>query len=163
MSDMGLTQTVEIKLTDNMRTAVDHAFEQAREILEEDGRLPAFSILCTSDGFDVHEHPGDAPDQVYESMKALVAREMPEAYVFAYDGFVETDEGTVDAVLCEVARRGDIKGYLLALPYDVTPDGYSFDENYLSAGSVTPLYPRGTKPIVSGLIALEEERRRQAD
>lgn len=151
--------TVELHLTDNLRRAIEHAFAEARTCLAEDGALLPFTIICTSDGFDVADHPGDEPDAVYDSVKTLLAQEMPEAYVFAYDGFVETDAGRGDAILCEAARRGEMEAYLLALPYQAGEEGYEFAPAFLSAGTARPLYPHGTKPIVSGLVALAEERR----
>ena len=156
--------TTELKLTDNQRRAIEHAFEEAREsISEESGMLP-FTIMCTSDGFDVADHPGDSSQEVYESVKTLLAQEMPEAYAFAYDGYVETDAGRSDAILCESARRGDMEAYLLALPYVQDEEGaFSFAPSFLSAGSARPLYPHGTKPIVSGLVALADERQRAAE
>lgn len=153
--------TVELKLTDNLRRAIEHAFDEARESIQDDGAMLPFTIMCTSDGFDVADHPGDSAQAVYESVKTLLAREMPEAYAFAYDGYVETDEGRSDAILCEAAMRGDAEAYLLALPYGRDEQGsFEFAPAFLSAGNARQLYPRGTKPIVSGLVALAAERQR---
>lgn len=156
--------TIELKLTDNQRRAIEHAFEEARESIQDEGGVLPFTIMCTADGFDVADHPGSSTQEVYESVKTLLAQEMPEAYAFAYDGFVETDDGRSDAILCESARRGEMEAYLLALPYSQGDDGVlSFAPAFLSAGTARPLYPRGTKPIVSGLVALADERQRAAE
>ena len=156
--------TVELKLTGNLRRAIEHAFDEARESIQEEGGMLPFTIMCTSDGFDVADHPGDSAQGVYESVKTLLAQEMPEAYAFTYDGYVETDDGRGDAILCEAAKRGDMEAYLLALPYSCAPDGtYAFAPAFLSAGTARPLYPHGTKPIVSGMVALAEERLRSAE
>lgn len=156
--------TTELKLTDNQRRAIEHAFEEARESIHDEGGMLPFTIMCTADGFDVADHPGNSTQEIYESVKTLLAQEMPEAYAFAYDGFVETDAGRSDAVLCESARRGDMEAYLLALPYAQSEDGvFDFAPSFLSAGTARPLYPHGTKPIVSGLVALADERQRAVE
>lgn len=153
-----------LELTDSLRTAIDHAFSDARECIEQDGGMVPFSIICTSDGFVSSEHGGADVDAVYESVRALLAREMPESYVFCYDGYVELDTGRAEAIIAEVAKRGDDAAYLLAEPYEVREDGSrAFTEGYASAGEAEPLYPVGTKPIVSGLVQLAAERRAAAD
>ena len=161
MADTKASATIELKLTENLRRAIEHAFDEARESMREEGGMMPFTIMCTSDGFDVADHPGSSTQEIYESVKTLLAQEMPEAYAFTYDGYVETDDGRRDAILCEAAKRGDMEAYLLALPYGCSIDGvYSFAPAFLSAGTARPLYPHGTKPIVSGMVALADERRR---
>lgn len=151
--------TAELMLTKSLRVAIDHAFREGRTCLAEDGALVPFTIICTSDGYDIADHPGTSASDIYESVKTLIAREMPEAYTFVYDGFVDTDEGRRDALICEAAKRGDATAYLLAQLYRTGEDSIAFDEAYVSVGTARQLYPIGTKPIVSGLMALEEERR----
>ena len=164
MADTEASATIELKLTENLRHAIEHAFEEAEASIREEGGMLPFTIMCTSDGFDVADHPGNSTQEIYESVKALLAREMPEAYAFAYDGYVETDAGRGDAILCEAAKRGDMEAYLLAVPYERDDEGgFTFASTFLSAGTARPLYPHGTKPIVSGLIALAEERQCAAE
>lgn len=158
MNNGNAAESFELMLTDSMRVALDHAFADARECLEADGGMVPFSVLCTSDGFDVSEHPGDTVDDVYISMKTLLAREMPEAYVFSYDGFVELVGGREEAIICEVARRGDAQATILAQTYAVHDGSYEFAPAFAYAGEAPQLYPSGTKPIVSGLVALAAER-----
>ena len=145
--------TTEVMLTDSQRTALDHALADARECLERDGGMCPFSVLCTSDGFVVTDHPGEGVDDIYNSVRALLAQELPEAYVLCYDGFVDLDSGRTDAIVCEIARRGEAFATLLAQVYEVEDGVYHFADAPASAGTAKPLYPRGTKPIVSGLAA----------
>lgn len=154
--------TTELQLTDNMRVALDRAFEDARRCLAEDGGMTPFSVICTSDGFVVSDHVGDDEHEIYDSVRALLAQEMPEAYVFAYDGFVDLDDGRHDAIVAEVGRRGEQGAYRLAQLYTEDAEAYEFDSPYVSIGTAEQLYPKGTKPIVSGLVKLEEERRERA-
>ena len=151
---------VELMLTDNQRTALEHAFADSRSCLMHDGAMVPFTILCTSDGFEVAGHPGEDPRDVYESVRTLLAREIPEAYVLAYDGYVDLATGREDAIVCETARRGEVAAALLAQPYERGEGAYAFAPTFYSVGQASHLYPSGTKPIVSGLVALEAERER---
>ena len=93
----------------------------------------------------------------------LLAMDMPEGYVLCYDGFVEMDEGTVDAVIVEAADRGVPAADCLALLYTEQDGIYTFENDYGYAGNVAQLYPAGTKPIVSGLKVLADEDALDAD
>ncbi|MBE6469365.1 MAG: hypothetical protein E7001_05330 [Coriobacteriaceae bacterium] len=150
---------VELKVTDSLRVALDHAFEDARACLVRDGGVMPFTVICTSDGFEVHDHPGDDVDETCNSVKTLLAQEVPEAYVFSYDGYLDLDEGRRDAIICEMARRGDAAAERLALRYERDEEGdLAFDDEIVSVGRAKALYPSGTKPIVSGLVQLAAER-----
>lgn len=151
---------VELMLTDNQRTALEYAFADSRSCLMHDGAMVPFTILCTSDGFEVTGHPGEDPRDVYESVRTLLAREIPEAYVLAYDGYVDLATGREDAIVCEVARRGEDTAALLAQPYEHGEGAYAFAPTFYAVGQASHLYPAGTKPIVSGLVALKAERER---
>ena len=148
----------ELKLTEALRTALDHAFFEAKTELEEDGCVTPFSILATSDGYVVTDHPGEDVDAIYDSVAMLLARELPEAYTFTYDGYIELDDGRHEAVICELAHRGDELASILALPYEVTQDGPAFWDDPIFAGPAEPLYPAGTQPIVSGAVKLAAQR-----
>lgn len=159
MAEHMSAETVELKLTDAMRAALDHALADARACLESDGGMMPFTVICTSDGYEVHEHPGDDVEETYGSVRTLIARELPEAYLFSYDGFIDLDAGREDAVLCEIARRGVAAADLLALPYSRDAAGAPvFADAPVSVGKAKVLYPSGTKPIVSGLVQLAAER-----
>lgn len=159
MTEQTPAGTVELELTDSLWTALNHAFEDAQACLTRGGGMMPFTVICTSDGFEVADHPGEDVEETYNSVKTLLARELPEAYVFSYDGYLDLDEGRRDAVICEVARRGDAAASMLALPYTRDPEGtLRFAETFSSVGSGPALYPSGTKPIVSGLVQLAAER-----
>lgn len=159
MAEHGNAGTVELELTDAMRVALDHALDGARSCLTRDGGMMPFTIICTSDGYEVHDHPGDDVEETYNSVKTLLAQELPEAYLFSYAGYLDLDEGRADAVLIEIARRGEVAASILALPYERDEAGAPvFAPAPVSVGKAKILYPSGTKPIVSGLVQLAAER-----
>ena len=123
-----------------VRIAVDHAFAEAAACLATCGALVPFSVACMPDGYDVADHAGSSPAEAYRSLREHIARAMPDAYVFVYDGFVDNEAGGSAALVCEVARQSDSEGRLLVLPYRA--EGVCvFAESYTLAGTVPSLYP----------------------
>ncbi len=132
---------VELPFTDAMRSAVEHAFAEAQHKLVTAHEIRPYTTVYAEGGFDIEEHAGATVEEVYSSVRELIARKMPDFYVLTYDGFIETPTGVRDAVTCEVARRGDSLAQVLALPYTVAGDEYTFRGTYGSAGSAEQLYP----------------------
>ena len=145
-------EQVNLKMNENVRYAMETAFEEAKSRLSSgQGYLNPFTVTAVDDGYEFNDHEGDTPEAVRESVRMLLAADLPEGYAFCYDGFVETDDGTLDAIIVETAGRGADFADALALLYTVDGGVYTFEADYYYAGPVTQLYPAGTKPIVSGL------------
>ncbi len=129
-----------------LEMAVRHAFWEACELLRRDGALMPFTVVCTSSGMEMADHPAASSDEVYEGVKTLLARVAPEAYVLCYDGSIDVDGRHTDAVVCEAARRGDSEASLLALPYTIGENGYVFDDAYACVGVTSQLQRRAMSP-----------------
>lgn len=151
-------EQVNLQVSENVQKAVDYAFDEARQRMStSEEPLVPFSVMVIDEGLEVNEHPGASEQEVHDSARYLFAQEMPEGYVLCYDGYVETDDGTKDAVIAEVADRGAVTADALAMLYVHDGDTYVFEPDYGYAGLTPQLYPAGTKPIVSGLAALDED------
>lgn len=137
---------VELTFNDAMRSAVEHAFAQAQHKLTTTREIRPYTTILADDGFDIQEHAGHTVDEVYASVRALIAQRMPDFYVLTYDGFIETPTGVQDAITCEIARRGDASAQVLALPYTVADDEYTFRGTFGSAGLAEQLYPSDAAP-----------------
>lgn len=149
---------VNLQLSENVRKAMDYAFEEAQQrLVSMNQSFDPFTVTVVDEGLEVNDHPAETPTAVRESVKMLLAQDMPEGYALCYDGWVDTDDGRLDAVIVEVADRGAPDAFILALIYTMTDGEYTFESGYGYAGPAVPLYPAGTKPIVSGLAALEAE------
>lgn len=154
---------VNLQVSENARKAMDYAFEEAQQRLTSMHQsFDPFTVTVVDEGLEINDHPAETPIAVRESVKILLAQDMPEGYALCYDGYVETDDGQLDAVIVEVADRGGSDAFTLALLYSIEDGAYTFETDYGYAGPVTPLYPAGTKPIVSGLAALEAEEAQAA-
>ncbi len=149
---------VNLQISENVRKAMDYAFDEAQQrLVSMNQSFDPFTVTVVDEGLEVNDHPAETPGAVRESVKMLLAQDMPEGYALCYDGWVDTDDGRIDAVIVEVADRGASDAFTLALLYTVVDGDYTFETGYGYAGPVEPLYPAGTKPIVSGLAALEAE------
>lgn len=154
---------VNLQVSENARKAMDYAFEEAQQrLVSMHQSFDPFTVTVVDEGLEINDHPAETPTAVRESVKILLAQDMPEGYALCYDGYVETDDGQVDAVIVEVADRGGSDAFTLALLYSIEDGAYTFETDYGYAGPVAPLYPAGTKPIVSGLAALEAEEAQAA-
>jgi hypothetical protein len=149
---------VDLQISENAAKAMEFAFDEARARLTSMHQtFDPFTVTVVDGGLEVNDHPADSPSGVHESVKMLVAQDMPESYALCYDGWVDTDEGRLDAVIVEVADRGAAHAATLALLYHMDGGDYAFEAEYGYAGPSVPLYPGGTRPIVSGLAALQAE------
>ncbi len=157
-------EQITLDISDNVQRAMDYAFDEAQQYLSSNGGFQPFTVTVVDEGLEVNAHEGDSPDAIRESVKGLLATDMPEGYALAYDGYIDTDDGTLDAIIVEVAGRGAAKADALAMIYTREADGsYTFDPTYGYIGSEAQLYPAGTKPIVSGLAMLEDEETSDAE
>ena len=155
---------VNLQISENVRKAMEYAFDEAQQrLMSMSQSFDPFTVTVVDEGLEVNDHPAETPGAVRESVKMLLAQDMPEGYALCYDGWVDTDDGRIDAVIVEVADRGASDAFTLALLYSVVDGEYAFETGYGYAGPVEPLYPAGTKPIVSGLAALKAEEARVAD
>ena len=149
---------VTLQISENVRKAMDYAFDEAQQrLISMNQSFDPFTVTVVDAGLEVNDHPAETAEAVRESVKMLLAQDMPEGYALCYDGWVDTDDGHLDAIIVEVADRGNEDAFILALIYTVAEGEYTFEADYGYAGPVAPLYPAGTKPIVSGLAALEAE------
>lgn len=133
--------TAELEFTEDMQRAIDFAFDRARSGMESDGGISPFMVACSNGDYVVSEHAASTTDEVYDSATRKLAELEPESYALAYDGFVETDQRSRDAVLVEAANLGDDSAYLFALPYTRTGASIRFDGSYVFVGPTSQLYP----------------------
>ncbi|MBR2835472.1 MAG: hypothetical protein IKE43_07195 [Coriobacteriales bacterium] len=157
-------EQVNLKMNENVRYAMETAFDEAKARLSTgQGGMDPFIVTAVDDGYEFNDIICDTPEEVRESVKMLLAQDMPEGYALCYDGFVETDDGELDAVIVEVAGRGSDYADCLALLYTLEDSVYTFEADYYYTGPVQQLYPAGTKPIISGLTAIDADQNDGAD
>jgi hypothetical protein len=115
------------------------AFDEARQKLEQGAYVEPFTVVLANDGLFIEGHPGDDVEECYESARRSLSDKdlIAEAYVFCYDGYVETDSDTRDAIIVERASRDDAAGEAFALLYAVQDGAEAGAEADAEAGAAT--------------------------
>lgn len=111
-----------------LRTAICHAFREARETVQRVGTFVPFCVTCTAEGFDITEHPGSNPAEVYASLDRHLAGTDSLGYALAYDGSIAYQDGDRAALVCEAALSCGVAPRMFAQPYAIGPSGYVFQD-----------------------------------
>jgi hypothetical protein len=141
-----LTET-DMTLDDEIATdkIVLYALDEACTKLEQMGEFPPFTVVLEGEDLHIEEHFGDDVDDCFNSAKQTIFQmsELGDAYVFAYDGYVEGDDETMDAVIVERGIKGEEAGTAFAVIYHVGEgdEPIEFDEEICILGDVPSLFP----------------------
>ncbi|MCL2339297.1 MAG: hypothetical protein FWC59_00105 [Actinomycetia bacterium] len=132
----------ELSDEDPVESAVFFAFDEASTKLETEGGFEPFLVTMRGEELFVEELEGDdeadiiaAAHQTVTEMTVLI-----NAYIFTYDGYVDLEEGTGDAIILEYARKGEAEAQVLAWLYETQDDELHFKEPLYSLGTTTTLF-----------------------
>jgi hypothetical protein len=120
---------------------VIYALDEACSRLEDSGDLVPFTVVLHGEELYVEDHPGNTVSQCFDSAHIAVhtMRNLADAYCFAYDGYVDMDEGRRDAVIVERGMRGGEPGTAFAVIYTEGDEGFTFDEDVCVLGDTPSL------------------------
>ena len=110
----------------SVQTVIGHSLDKAKETLETEKGLIPFTAVLVGDQVILEQHPSDTPQECMARAKhAVEGMRGAKAYAFCYDGYVDTNQGTKDALIAEGGKPGSSDGYAIAYLYEI--DG--IDEN----------------------------------
>ena len=120
------------------------AFDEAADKLEQAGEFEPFTVVLHGENLHVESHPGDDAIECFNSAATAVKtlEHVMSNYVFAYDGYVETDEGTNDAIIVERGKPGDETAQVFAILYSIDEEGegtLEFEEGIYDLGPASSL------------------------
>lgn len=127
-------------IPENLTNNLVYALEEGKKILEtavHGESFAPFTAIVVGDEVLMEAHIAENADEAFDrAFDKVRSTENAISYAFCYDGFVETDNGEKDVVICEGALPGEKTGFAIALPYKATGDAekgqLSFDfENEL--------------------------------
>lgn len=100
------------------------ALDVAREKLDAKEQLVPFTALAVGETLFIETHPADDSDACFRMARHTVQNARGAlAYAFCYDGYVETDDGQLDAIIAEGGMPGDPAGHAVGFLYTVEGEG----------------------------------------
>lgn len=120
------------------------ALEEAMEKLEQVGEVEPFTVVLHGDNLHVESHPGEDVVECFNAATTAVRllEHVMDAYVFVYDGYISTDDGTRDALIAERGTPGSDYADAFAILYTVDEDGegeLTFEEGMYDLGGASSL------------------------
>lgn len=135
------------ELPETLEKVLLFALDEAREKMSQGADVIPFTALVVKDNLFIETHPGDSAEECFNFARHTVeGARGAEAYAFAYDGFIETDDGMKDALIAEGGVPGEAKGHAIAYLYTVTGDegNVTFEEDAAYVGEA-PNFMEGLK------------------
>lgn len=102
--------------------------DEAKEKMDQGADVVPFTALVVKDNLFIENHPGDSADECFEDAKHTVeGARGASAYAFCYDGYIETDAGTKDALIAEGGIPGEDEGLAIGWLYSFDDEKLEFE------------------------------------
>ena len=100
------------------------ALDEAKEKMSNGEDVVPFTVLVVKDNLFIENHPGDSADACFAAARHTVeGARGAESYGFCYDGYIETDAGTKDALIAEGGIPGEDEGLAIGQLYEIDDEG----------------------------------------
>lgn len=95
-----------------------YALDEGKQRLMAGEDIVPFTTLVVRDSVFLETHPGESAEECFNLAQHTVeGARGANAYALCYDGFIETDAGTKDAVIAEGGMPGAPEGYAIGCLY----------------------------------------------
>lgn len=113
-------EEISVEISEKLENVAVCALNEAVEKLSQGDELAPFIVVVQGDDMYFESFPGENIKECFANARAELAkaRNDMDCYALCYDGYVETDDGQVDAVIAECAEKGEPKGHALCLMYE---------------------------------------------
>lgn len=107
-----------------------YALDEGKEKLSQGAELVPFTALVVKENLFIETHPGESADACFAAAEHTVrGARGAGAYALCYDGYVETDDGSKDAVIAEGGVPGEQEGFAVGYLYTADDEGnLTFEE-----------------------------------
>lgn len=154
-------ELLELDLPEDVQKALFYSIDEATKKIETGEELIPFTMVLAGEDLFMDTHPMDEVEECFGSAAQAVnsIAHIADAYVFCYDGYIETEEGDRDMLISEVGIKGEEKAIAYGLMYDIEmPETaedpiVTFDEGLVLLGPSENLFD---PEAVSAAEALQE-------
>ncbi|WP_172136304.1 hypothetical protein [Adlercreutzia sp. ZJ473] len=94
------------------------ALDEAKGKMDQGAEVIPFTTLVVKDNLFIETHPGEDAEECFNFARHTVeGARGAEAYALCYDGYVETDDGMLDALIAEGGVPGSDDGFAIGYLY----------------------------------------------
>lgn len=156
------SELIEIDLPEDVQKVLFYSIDEAAKKVETGEELVPFTMVLAGEDLFSDSHPVDDIDECFASAKQAINKlaHIADAYVFCYDGYIETEEGEHDMLIAEVGLKGSEQGEAYGLVYEIGSQDaedddpvVAFDEGLLLLGETGNLFD---PDAVDAAAALQE-------
>ncbi len=114
-----------LEMDEVLEKIVFYSLDEAKGKLEEDGECAPFTVVVSGEQMFVENYPDEGVEMCRANAEANVktASTFASHYAFCYDGFLETNQGALDAIIVEAADCDMEQAYVIGLLYTQDEDG----------------------------------------
>lgn len=114
-----------LEMDEVQEQVIMYCIEEAKEKLIATGTFEPFTVVVAGEDMTIETHPGDDPEAIQKAAKSAVssASSFATHYCFCFDGFLDTDQGEIDAIIVQTAQRDMEKAYVIAGLYRIDESG----------------------------------------
>lgn len=101
-----------------------YCLDHGKNKLLENKEFVPFTALAVKEDLFIETHPGDSTDECFDLARQTVEGVSgATGYALCYDGFLDTDEGDIDAIIAEGGMAGSPEGFAVCYLYEVDEQG----------------------------------------
>ena len=104
---------------DTLKTVIIAVLNEAADKMEAGEEVVPFTGLAVKENLFIETHPGDDTEKIFlAARKEVQGARGATAYAFCYDGYLDTEDGAVDALIAEGGLPGEEQGFAFGYLYD---------------------------------------------
>lgn len=139
--DIEVAPTEVPEIDETLETLLLQTLENAQDRYEKSGVLSPYTATLIGERVFEETYLGTTDECFAEAERTVEGMRGGRAYAFCYDGYLDTDEGQVDAIIVEGAIADGQDGIAIGLLYTEKDDTITFSEEPFYLGPAPSFLP----------------------